>query len=282
MTLTLTTILLIFSGSILAGLMGSLLGLGGGILIVPMLSLAFGLPIQYAIGASVIAIIATSSGSASAYVRDRLSNIRVGMFLETATVSGAIVGALLASIVAPQLLYIIFGIVLLISLLPILVKLGEELPQNVKNDRLATTLSLASSYPDKRLGEEVAYEVTNTGWGFLVMCIAGCLSGLLGIGSGVFKVLAMDTIMRIPMKVSTTTSNFMIGVTGAASASIYFARGDVHPLIAAPVALGILAGSFVGARILPLMKNTTLRKIFIPVLSLIALQMVLRGFGISW
>ncbi|GHO66986.1 UPF0721 transmembrane protein [Ktedonobacter sp. SOSP1-52] len=282
MTLTLTTILLIFSGSILAGLMGSLLGLGGGILIVPMLSLAFGLPIQYAVGASVIAIIATSSGSAAAYVRDRLSNIRVGMFLETATVSGAIVGALLATIVAPQLLYIIFGIVLLISLLPILVKLGEELPQNVKNDRLATALSLASSYPDKRLGEEVAYEVTNTGWGFLVMCVAGCLSGLLGIGSGVFKVLAMDTIMRIPMKVSTTTSNFMIGVTGAASASIYFARGDVHPLIAAPVALGILAGSFVGARILPLMKNTTLRKIFIPVLSLIALQMVLHGFGISW
>ncbi|GHO54574.1 sulfite exporter TauE/SafE family protein [Ktedonobacter robiniae] len=281
MTLTLTTILLIFSGSILAGLMGSLLGLGGGILIVPMLSLAFGLPIQYAVGASVIAIIATSSGSAAAYVRDRLSNIRVGMFLETATVSGAIVGALLASIVAPQLLYIIFGIVLLISLLPILVKLGEELPKNVKNDRLATALSLASSYPDKRLGE-VAYEVTNTGWGFLVMCVAGCLSGLLGIGSGVFKVLAMDTIMHIPMKVSTTTSNFMIGVTGAASASIYFARGDVHPLIAAPVALGILAGSFVGARILPLMKNTTLRKIFIPVLSLIALQMVLHGFGISW
>lgn len=282
MTLTLTIILLIFSGSILAGLMGSLLGLGGGILIVPMLSLAFGLPIQYAVGASIIAIIATSSGSAAAYVRDRLSNIRVGMFLETATVSGAIAGALLASIVAPQLLYIIFGIVLLISLLPILVKLGEELPQNVKNDRLASALTLASSYPDKRLGEEVAYEVTNTGWGFLVMCIAGCLSGLLGIGSGVFKVLAMDTIMRIPMKVSTTTSNFMIGVTGAASASIYFARGDVHPLIAAPVALGILAGSFLGARILPHMKNTTLRKIFIPVLGLIALQMVLRGFGISW
>lgn len=282
MALSLVTVLIIFVGAVLAGLLGSLLGLGGGILIVPMLSLAFGLPIQYAIGASVIAIIATSSGSAAAYVRDRLSNIRVGMFLETATVSGAIGGALLVSIIAPQVLYVIFGIVLLISLLPTLFKLGEELPVNVKNDRLATALSLSSSYPDKRLGHEVPYEVTNTFWGFLVMCVAGCLSGLLGIGSGAFKVLAMDTIMRMPMKVSTTTSNFMIGVTGAASAGIYFARGDVQPLIAAPIALGVLAGSFLGARILPHLKNKTLRKIFIPVLALIALQMVLKGFGISW
>lgn len=281
MTLPLLTMLLIFAGSIFAGMLGALVGLGGGILIVPMLTLFFGLPIQYAIGASIIAVIATSSGAAAAYVRDHMTNVRIGMFLEVATTTGAISGAFLAGLLAPQLLFVIFGIVLLISVLPVIVKLGEELPQRVHSDRLASWLHLSSSYPDRRMGKEVAYEVTHTPYGLAMMYVAGLLSGLLGIGSGTLKVLALDTLMRLPMKVSTTTSNFMIGVTAAASAGIYFARGDIQPLVAAPVALGILLGALLGARVLNKLSNRTLRLIFIPVMAIIALQMVLRGFGIG-
>ncbi|GER87693.1 UPF0721 transmembrane protein [Dictyobacter vulcani] len=281
MDLSLLAMLGLFAGSVLAGVLGSLVGLGGGVLIVPLLTLAFGLPIQYAIGASIVAVIATSSGAAAAYVRDHLSNIRIGMFLEIATTAGAISGAFVAGFLAPQLLFIIFGVILLISVAPIIFKLGEELPQGVHNDRLATRLQLASSYPDHHLGKTVDYQVTRTSSGFAMMYVAGLISGLLGIGSGTFKVLAMDTIMRLPMKVSTTTSNFMIGVTAAASAGIYFSRGDILPLVAAPVALGVLAGAFVGARLLTYLSNKMLRLIFIPVMALIALQMILRGFGIG-
>lgn len=218
MHLSVELLLLIFAGSVLAGSIGALVGLGGGILIVPMLALAFGLPIHYAIGTSIIAVIATSSGSAAAYVRDRLTNMRVGLFLEVATTIGAITGAFLAGLLAPSLLFVIFGIILLISAVPLLFKLGEELPANVRNDRWANWLHLSGSYPDRRLGKEVAYQVTHTPQGLVMMYVAGVISGLLGIGSGVFKVIAMDTIMRLPLKVSTTTSNFMIGVTAAASA----------------------------------------------------------------
>lgn len=278
---SLTVLLLIFAGSALAGILGALIGLGGGVLIVPMLTLAFGLPIQYAIGASIIAVIATSSGAAAAYVRDNITNVRIGTFLGLATTAGAISGALLAGILSAQLLFIIFGVVLLISIVPLLFKLGEEIPSGVENDTWASTLSLAGTYPDKYLGYEVSYKVTRTRLGLLVMYIAGVISGLLGVGSGTFKVLAMDTVMRLPMKVSTTTSNFMIGVTAAASAGIYFARGDVQPLIAAPVALGVLLGAVVGARLLAHMSNKTLRLIFIPVMTIVAIQMVLRGMGIA-
>nr|MBF6590662.1 sulfite exporter TauE/SafE family protein [Ktedonobacterales bacterium] len=175
------------------------------------------------------------------------------------------------------LLYVVFGVVLLISAAPLIIKIGEELPRQVTNDRLAERLALASSYPDRRLGREVPYAVTRVPLGFGMMYIAGLLSGLLGIGSGTFKVLAMDTAMRLPMKVSTTTSNFMIGVTAAASAGIYFERGDINPLIAAPVALGVLAGATVGARTLARLSNATVRKIFVPVIVLVALEMLLRG-----
>lgn len=278
---SLSVVLLIFLGSLFAGLLSALIGQGGGILIVPMLTLFFGFPISFAIGVSIISVIATSSGAAAAYVRDRLINLRIGMFLELATTIGAICGALLAGLLAPSLLEIIFGCILLISSVPLIVRIGEELPQGVRNDRLARALKLAGSYPDPQLGREVSYHVTRTPWGLAVMYIAGLLSGLLGIGSGTFKVIAMETLMRLPLKVSTTTSNFMIGVTAAASAGHYFARGDIPPLMAAPVALGVVLGAFLGARILRHLSNKMLRMLFVPIMLITALEMILHGLGIG-
>jgi uncharacterized membrane protein YfcA/uncharacterized membrane protein len=270
---------LIFLASIAAGLLGSLVGLGGGVLIVPLLTLVFKLPIAFAIGASIISVIATSSGAAAAYVRDRMTNLRIGMFLEIATTIGAISGAFLAGVLAPNLLNIIFGVILLVSAAPLVVNIGEDTPRGVTNDRLANRLHLDGSYPDQRLGTEVTYQVTRTPWGLAMMYVAGLISGLLGIGSGTFKVIALDSLMRLPIKVSTTTSNFMIGVTAAASAGIYFARGDIPPLVAAPVALGILVGALVGARLLAKISNTVLRLIFLLVLLVSAIEMILHGIG---
>jgi uncharacterized protein len=272
---------LIFLGSIAAGLLGSLVGLGGGVLIVPLLTLVFGFPISFAIGASIISVIATSSGAAAAYVKDHITNLRVGMFLELATTTGAICGAFLAGLLAQNILSVVFGIILLISAAPLVFKIGEELPQGVKNDRLANWLHLNGSYPDHHLHREVSYEVTRTPLGLAMMYVAGLISGLLGIGSGTFKVLALDVAMRLPMKVSTTTSNFMIGVTAAASAGIYFSRGDIPPLIAAPVALGILIGALGGARLLAHLSNRILRIVFLVVIVVAAVEMVLRGVGFA-
>lgn len=272
---------LIFVGAIAAGLLGSLVGLGGGVLVVPLLTLLFGFPIYFAIGASIISVIATSSGAAAAYVRDRITNLRVGMFLELATTTGAICGAFLAGLLAQNILSIVFGVILLISAAPLVFKIGEELPQGVKNDRLASWLHLSGSYPDRRLHREVPYEVTRTPLGLLMMYVAGLISGLLGIGSGTFKVLALDVAMRLPVKVSTTTSNFMIGVTAAASAGIYFSRGDIPPLIAAPVALGILIGALVGSRVLARLSSRFLRLLFLAVVVVAAVEMVLHGLGIA-
>ncbi len=270
---------LIFLASIAAGLLGSLVGLGGGVLIVPLLTLVFKLPVAFAIGASIISVIATSSGAAAAYVRDRLTNLRIGMFLEIATTIGAISGAFLAGMLAPSLLNIIFGVILLVSAAPLVVNIGEDTPRGVTNDRLANRLHLDGSYPDHQLGKEVAYQVTRTPWGLAMMYVAGLISGLLGIGSGTFKVIALDSLMRLPIKVSTTTSNFMIGVTAAASAGIYFARGDIPPLVAAPVALGILVGALIGARLLASISNKLLRLIFLLVLLVSAIEMILHGVG---
>src|SRR6266581_3721163 len=278
---SLVIVLLIFAGSVVAGVIGSLIGLGGGVLIVPLLTLAFGLPIYFAIGTSIISVIATSSGAAVAYVRDHLTNLRIGMFLEIATTTGAITGAFLAGLLAPKLLFVLFGVILLLSAAPLVFKIGEELPQGVKNDRWANWFHLNGSYPDHHLHREVSYQVRRTPLGLAMMYLAGLISGLLGIGSGTFKVIALDEIMRLPLKVSTTTSNFMIGVTAAASAGIYFSRGDIPPLIAAPVALGILAGAFAGSHLLTRLSNKTLRLIFLPIMAVIAVQMVLRGFGIT-
>ncbi len=266
--------------SVAAGLIGALVGLGGGVFIVPILTLIFHVPFGIAIGASIVSVIATSSGAAAAYVRDHMTNLRVGMFLEIATTLGAICGALLSAVLNASVLFIVFGVVLMISALPLVAKLGEELPQGVKDDRFAQRLRLASTYPDHRMHREVPYQVSHVPAGFGMMYVAGLISGLLGIGSGTFKVLAMDTAMRLPMKVSTTTSNFMIGVTAAASAGIYFQRGDIDPLIAAPVALGVLIGATVGAVTLTGLSNVWVKRIFVPIIVLVALNMLLRGLGL--
>jgi uncharacterized membrane protein YfcA len=272
--------ILVFFASVGAGLIGSLVGLGGGVFVVPLLTIAFGLPFETAVGASIVSVIATSSGAAAAYVKDHITNLRVGMFLEIATTIGAVSGAVLASVAPTGFLFLLFGTVLIISAIPLIRKIGEELPQHVVSDRWARILALPSSYPDAQLKRTVQYGVTRVPLGFGLMYIAGALSGLLGIGSGTFKVLAMDTAMRLPMKVSTTTSNFMIGVTAAASAGIYFERGDIHPMVAAPVALGVLAGATIGARTLVKLSNSTIRKIFVPLIVLVAIRMLISGIGL--
>src|SRR5579884_160449 len=271
----------VFLASVTAGLLGALVGLGGGVLIVPLLTIGFGLNIRLAIGASIVSVIATSSGAAAAYVRDHLTNVRVAMLLELATTTGAVTGAVVAAYLNARVLFLLFGVILLVSVLPMVKKLGEEVPVNIVDDRLAARLRLASTYPDRALGKVVPYRVTRVPLGFGMMYVAGVVSGLLGIGSGALKVLAMDTAMRLPMKVSTATSNFMIGVTAAASAGIYFWRGDILPLVAAPVALGVLTGATVGAKLLVRFRNRTVRLIFLVVLFAVAVEMFLRGVGVG-
>jgi uncharacterized membrane protein YfcA len=269
----------IFLVCIGAGLIGALAGVGGGIIVVPALTILFGVDVRLAIGASIVSVIATSSGAAAAYVRDRMTDMRVGMFLELATTSGAIAGALLAAVVAPSLLLVLLGVVLLGSAGQQVFRLGEELPPDVVLSGAAVRLRLSGSYPDAQLGREVGYSAQRVPLGFVLMGFAGLVSGLLGIGSGALKVLAMDGAMRLPMKVSSATSNFMIGVTAAASAGIYLGRGDVDPTIAVPVALGVLAGSTIGARLLPRLSNRRVRLIFLPVLVAIGLETLARGLG---
>jgi len=272
--------LVLFLIAILAGFLGSLLGLGGGIIITPVLTLLFHLDIKYAIGASIITVIATSSGSAIAYIRDRVTNVRVGMFLEIGTTLGAITGAFLAALINPKFLYIIFGLFLLFSAVMMLRKAKNELPQNVKPHPMAKKLGLDGEYYDKVLDKNVEYNVTGVFGGLGMMYGAGLLSGLLGIGSGIFKVTAMDLYMKLPMKVSSATSNFMMGVTAAASAGVYFLKGNIDPKIAAPVALGVLMGATIGTRVMQRLRSKTLRLIFIPVLVIVSVQMVIKGVGI--
>ena len=266
--------ILIAMGSLVAGLLGALTGLGGGVVIVPLLTLAFGVDIRYAIGASLVSVIATSSGAAAAYLKEGYSNIRVGMFLEVATTIGAVTGAYLAVSTPTKAIAIIFGVVLLYSAYS-----ANKPPKDSQTDdppdRWATLLKLDGKYPTAR-GEK-SYHVRHVPVGFGLMYIAGVLSGLLGIGSGAVKVLAMDQAMRIPFKVSTTTSNFMIGVTAAASAGIYLHRGYIDPGIAMPVMLGVLTGALIGARILPGTKVRTLRLVFSIVIAALAVEMILKG-----
>lgn len=269
----------ILSVSVIAGVAGSILGLGGGTVITPALTLLFGIDIKYAIGASLISVIATSSGAAVAYIRDKITNLRVGMFLEIATTIGAVTGAFLGGIINPKYLYFLFGLLLLYSALAMAKKGTSELPQGVQTHPLAKKLKLNGEYYDKIVGETVCYNVANVPSGFGVMYGAGIISGLLGIGSGSFKVMAMDLFMKLPLKVSSATSNFMMGVTAAASAGVYLLRGNIDPKISAPVALGVLAGATIGTRIMQNMKSKTIRKIFIPFLIYISVEMVLKGFG---
>jgi uncharacterized membrane protein YfcA len=266
--------------SVAAGTVGAILGLGGGILLVPILAIFFGVDLRYAMGASIVSVIATSSGAAAAYLRTGLSNVRIGFFLVVATISGAIVGALLAGVVPTRWLTLILGLALGYSAFATIKQINVEVPDEVPDDWLAMRFGLEGSYYDRVLDREVKYRATHVGRGFAAMFGAGILSGLLGIGSGAFKVLAMDYFMRVPMKVSTATSNFMIGITAAASAGIYFTRGDIHPLIAAPVAIGVLLGAYLGTVVMARMRNTTVRKVFLPVLIYLALSMFLRGLGV--
>lgn len=266
--------LLVWVSSVLAGFLGSLTGLGGGIIITPVLTLALGVDIRYAIGASLVSVIATSSGAAAAYVREGFSNIRIGMFLEIATTLGALGGALLATKMPTSAISIIFGLALLYSAYassrPRHKHLGDCRP-----NPLATRLKMNSVYPTN--DGPVGYCPQAVPTGFSLMLGAGVLSGLLGIGSGAVKVIAMDQAMRLPFKVSTTTSNFMIGVTAAASAGVYLSRGYINPGLAMPVMLGVVTGSLVGARVLAEAKTNSLRIVFGVVIAIMAFEMIYHG-----
>jgi uncharacterized protein len=264
-------------GSLAAGLLGSLTGLGGGVVLVPLLTIFFKVDIRYAIGASLVSVIATSSGSAAAYVKEGFSNIRIGMFLEIATTLGALCGAFLAARVSTSAIAVIFGVVLLYSAY-LSRKPRSASDRNVPPDTLATRLRMNGSFPE---GDgQRHYNVQSVPSGFGLMFGAGALSGLLGIGSGAVKVLAMDRAMKIPFKVSTTTSNFMIGVTAAASAGLYLKRGYIDPGLAMPVMLGVLAGSLWGTRILVKAETKSLRLIFSIVIAVLGVQMLANGlFG---
>ncbi|MBS5318717.1 MAG: sulfite exporter TauE/SafE family protein [Gemella haemolysans] len=271
--------------AVLAGFLGSLVGLGGGIIITPALTILFGFDIKYAIGASIVAVIATSSGSAIAFVKDHVSNMRVGMFLEVFTTAGGVVGALMAGVFSSKLLYIFFSLILLNSFYGMLKKTGlitklKKEEEKVENDKYADKYKLNSTYYDKATGETVKYNVTNVPQGSLVMFGAGFASGLLGIGSGAFKVVALDTYMKLPIKVSTATSNFMMGVTATASALIYFFNGTINPVVAAPIAIGTLIGSRTGAKVMQRLDAKYIRYIFLPILLFTIINMFLKGLGV--
>ena len=267
---------LIFAGSLLAGFLGALTGLGGGVVVVPLLTVIFRVDIHYAIGAALVSVIATSSGAAAAYVREGYSNIRVGMFLEVATTTGALAGATLVRYLHASVIAIIFGLVLIYSAL-VSFHEGSPLKPDQGPDPIATWLHMDSTYPTS--SGLVSYRVRGVPMGFLLMVVAGVLSGLLGIGSGAVKVLAMDKAMKLPFKVSTTTSNFMIGVTAAAGAGIYLSRGYIDPGLAMPVMLGVLAGSLTGARVLAGAKVGVLRIVFAVVIGALAIEMIYSGFA---
>lgn len=271
--------------AVLAGFLGSLVGLGGGIIITPALTILFGFDIKYAIGASIVAVIATSSGSAIAFVKDHVSNMRVGMLLEVFTTAGGVVGALMAGVFSSKLLYIFFSLILLNSFYGMLKKTGlitklKKEEEKVENDKYADKYKLNSTYYDKATGETVKYNVTNVPQGSLVMFGAGFASGLLGIGSGAFKVVALDTYMKLPIKVSTATSNFMMGVTATASALIYFFNGTINPVVAAPIAIGTLIGSRTGAKVMQRLDAKYIRYIFLPILLFIIINMFLKGLEV--
>ncbi len=267
--------LLVWLGGIAAGLLGSLTGLGGGVVIIPLLTLVFGVDIRYALGASLISVIATSSGAASAYVREGYTNIRIGMFLEIATTLGAIVGASLTTLLPPGAIAVLFGGVLLLSSY-LTYRRSSDHP-DCGPDRLTARLRMAGTYPTP--DGDKSYHACHVLGGFGLMSVAGLLSGLLGIGSGALKVLAMDQIMCLPFKVSTTTSNFMIGVTAAASAGIYLGNGYIEPTLVMPVMLGVLPGSLLGSRILRSASLHFLRLLFTLTILALGIEMIYNGLS---
>lgn len=275
-------LLLLGSG---AGFAGSISGLGGGVLIIPALTLLFGMPLDIAAGASLVATIATSSGAASAYIKDRLANIKIGMSLEMATTAGAIVGSLIAvTLYAKNLSYIIFiifGSVLLVSAYPQIKKLKKGTYKINKPDASTKILQLSGSYYDEASGKRIRYNAVRWVYGEIVMLFAGIISGLLGVGSGVLKVIGMDDAMRLPIKVTTSTSDFMIGVTAAASSAVYWTFGYIKPEIVAPIVIGVVFGSFAGSKFMERSQSRRIRMIFIILLAVVGIEMVLRGLGVA-
>lgn len=268
---------------LVAGTLGAVLGIGGGMIITPILTVMMGLDIKYAIGASIISVIATSSGATIAYLKDDMINLRVAMFLEIATTVGAIMGALLVGVFSSTFLYVLFGFFLLYSTYNMIRKLMDKKGEAVytKQDATVKKLRLADSYYDKAEKKQIDYSMKNIPGGFIMMWGAGLASGLLGIGSGAFKVIAMDTIMKMPLKPSSATSNLMMGVTAAASATVYFFNGSIRPDIAGPLAIGVLVGATIGARLMQVLKPKLIRMIFVPIIFYMGLQMVLKGFGVN-
>jgi uncharacterized membrane protein YfcA len=258
-----------------AGLLGSLLGIGGGIIVVPTLTLLLGVDIRFAIGASIVSVIATSSGAAVTYVKNEIANVKLAMLLEVATVAGALSGAFLVGWIPQSALYLLFGLLLFFVAFVMATRKNVDAAPAAVSERdlnLARRLSLESSYDDARLGE-VSYVVTRVPQGLAGSALAGVISGLLGVGGGIIKVPLMNMVMGVPMKVSTATSNLMIGVTAAASALVYFARGDVNPYVAGPVALGILLGAQLGSRLMSRIESRIVIRVFVLVLFWVGAQM---------
>jgi uncharacterized membrane protein YfcA len=269
------TVLLVLCGGLAGGLIGSLTGLGGGMIIVPLLTLVFHMPVPEAVGISLFGVMATSTGAATRFVGTGLNNMRVGLFLQIAASSGALAGAVIAHHLSARFLFVLFGIVLSYSAIMSFVPKHADLAGVEEDSPLAQRLRLGSRY--QQGGAWMDYHVTAVIPGFLVMLGAGLLSALLGIGSGAFKVLAMDRLMRLPFRVSTATSNFMIGVTAATSAGYYLSHGDVSPVLAGAVILGMLTGAYVGGHLVTSLPVKLLRRLFGSVLLLIALQMLVKG-----
>lgn len=269
--------LILFFISIGAGFLGAILGIGGGLIVVPVLTLLLHVDIRFAIAASLISIVATSSGAAASFLKDHLTNLRVAVLLEIGTVFGAIGGFLISKSIHSSVLFLAFGGFLLFSALMMLRKRGDAV--STTDHPWSTHLRLASSYPNEK-GDPINYAVEKVPLGLALMFFAGAMSALLGIGSGILKVLAMDGAMKLPMKVSSATSNFMIGVTATASAGAYLLEGDIQPQIAAPVAIGIIVGSWFGAMAMVRMKPALIRKIFVVVLGIVSIQMILKGLSV--
>lgn len=266
--------LILLAASYCAGLLGSLTGLGGGVVVIPVLTLCFGVDFHYAVGAALVASIATSSGSGSAYVKEGITNIRLGMFLEIATTIGAVCGAAVAIYLNSNTIAIIYGSVLVLT--AAMQQRRKSDHDGVVGSEMARRLKLYGSWPQKD-GTMKHYQLRHVGGGFSVMYVAGVLSGILGIGSGVLKVIAMDGIMKVPFKVSTTTSNFMMGVTACASAVIYVQRGNIVPGMACPVMIGVLFGALTGAKLLKRLDVRLLRRIFCIVILMVAANMIYQG-----
>lgn len=270
---------LLFLVSIGAGFVGAMSGMGGGVVLIPALTL-FGMDIKHAIAISIVSVIATSSGSASAYVRDRITNLKIGMFLEMFTILGALVGAAITIASSSQPLYLIFGIVLLSSWLALFLQRHEGWRPVSHQDKFSQWLELDGSYHDQAIDQTIAYRGARAYFGGPLMFGAGLIAGLLGIGAGALKVLIHDLVMGLPPKVSTTTSNLIIGVTALAGTSVYLAAGYIDPGLAAPVILGIVVGAFIGTKTLVRLTNQTVRYFFLVVLAVLGTEMLLRGLGV--